>query len=258
MEIREWALTILEATTLEDKLLNPKSLTDLNPGNPYRFPEPLRPQGLAFKTFSKKDKLPSFEEHGSQDKRAICLHRFAGHELLAVELMAFALLAFPQAPKHFRKGLANTLKEEQWHVKIYQKRLEELGCSLDSMPFNNRFWKLTPFMKTPLDFINIMHLTLEMANLDFAPLYGASFKRHGDLSSADLMETIYKDEIAHVGFGYQWLKKLKPKNFSAFETYLSTLGDKIPVKRAKGFVFLKEPRIKAGLPEDYINALEKA
>ena len=152
MEIRAWALRILSATTLEEKLFQPKSLTDNDPGQPYRFDEPSRPSHLKFQKFTKKDKLPAFHEHKSSEKRAICLHRFAGHELLAVELMAFALLAFPKAPKHFRKGLANTLKEEQWHVRIYEKRLKELGCELDALPFNNRFWETHTFYENAIRF----------------------------------------------------------------------------------------------------------
>ncbi len=256
MEIREWAFRILGATTLEEKLLNPKNLTDLDPGSSYRFKTPSRPSDLSFTPFSKKHKLPAFHEHEKIENRIACLHRFAGHELLAVEMMAFALLAFPSAPKHFRKGLANTLKEEQWHVKIYQDRLLELGCTLSDLPFNDRFWKLTKLMDTPLSFITIMHLTLEMANLDFAPHYGSSFKRHGDTLSAKLMEKIYQDEISHVSFGYHWLNKLKSPNLSDFDAYLFHLDPSIPLKRSKGFIFQKEARELAGLSDEFIKKIQ--
>src|SRR5680860_1754912 len=116
MEFRKWAISILSADTMEGKLYCPESLTDYEPGSPLFWKEPVRPPGMNFVKRSKKEKLPPFHEHGEIDKRAECLHRFAGHELLAVEIMAFTLLAFPQAPTYFRKGLANTLKEEQEHV----------------------------------------------------------------------------------------------------------------------------------------------
>jgi|SRR3989344_3454948 len=109
MELREWAKRILTADTLEEKLLCPDNLTDNCPGAPLLFNEPTRPPGMGFNKRSKEEKLPPFQTHDSSDNRAICLHRFAGHELLAVEIMAHALTAFPDAPKAFRKGVAHTL-----------------------------------------------------------------------------------------------------------------------------------------------------
>lgn len=252
MEIREWAHRILSASTLEEKLLSPKFLTDKNPGPKLLIDRPTRPSGMAFKKFSKQDKLPAFHEHKDEDNRAICLHRFLGHELMAVEIMAYALLAFPKAPKHFRKGLANTLKEEQWHVKLYQSRLKAFGCEIDSLPFNGHFWKYTKLMTTPLEFVSIMHLTLEMANLDFAPHYGSSFEKHGDIESAHLMKQIFEDELSHVGFGYHWLKKMKPEDSSDSESYIQSLNGKISIKHSSGFIFFKDARLRAGLSEKFI------
>ena len=125
MEIRQWALQILSSDRLEDKLSCPDELTDFSPGPAIFWKEPVRPPGMGFNRHTSRNKLPKAHELHIPDKRAICLHRFAGHELLAVEIMAYALLAFPDAPLHFRKGVAHTLKEEQEHVRRYQKRMEE-------------------------------------------------------------------------------------------------------------------------------------
>lgn len=255
MEIREWATLILGGLTLDDKLFCPEKLTDRDPGAPLFWDTPSRPPELAFTKFSKENKLPSFHEHGSLDKRAICLHRFAGHELLAVELMAYALLAFPHMPKHFRKGLANTLKEEQWHVKIYQKRLLEMGMRFGDEPLNGHFWKLTPHLKTPMQYLSSIHLTLEMANLDFAPHYGASFGRHGDHASSQLMQQIFSDELSHVGFGYCWLNRCKDTELNSYEAWLQSLPSILPAKRAKGFIFQEKARQDAGIPLEWINQL---
>jgi len=150
MEIREWAIHILGATSLEDKLFAPEKLTDHSPGSPLRFDTPSRPPHMQFQRHSRDHKLPPFQEHKDPDKRAACLHRFAGHELLAVEVMAQALLAFPDASKAFRKGVANTLKEEQGHVRLYIKRMQELGLSFGDLPLYRHFWAYVPYLNEPI------------------------------------------------------------------------------------------------------------
>jgi len=256
MELREWAIRILSAETLEDKLHCPDTLTDLNPGSALVWTEPSRPSGMHFQRHNRENKLPAFHTLGKEEHRAVCLHRFAGHELLAVEIMAFALLAFPEAPPHFRRGLANTLKEEQGHVNLYTARLNKIGVKFGDLPLFRHFWKHTPYLHSPLHYISMMSLTFEMANLDFAPLYGKEFKRHGDQESADLMETILKDEISHVRFGWRWLCNLKENHATPLETWQQSLPDLIHPSRAKGFIFNKDPREAAGIPSDWINYLQ--
>jgi uncharacterized ferritin-like protein (DUF455 family) len=258
VEIRDFAFGILSNDTLEGKLETPLELTDENPGAPLFFKEPARSHDLRFQKRKKEEKLPPLHELKHQDKRAICLHRFAGHELLAVEIMAYTLLAFPDAPASFRKGLAYTLKEEQEHVRLYCKRLNELGVSFGSMPIYKHFWSHTPAIKSPLHYVSTMSLTLEMANLDFAPIYGKAFLKGGDEKSADLMARILNDEIAHVGFGLKWLRNMKPSDLSEWDVWTDTLRTTLLTpRRAKGPSFHSEPREKAGVSKEWIQQLRE-
>lgn len=257
MELREWAFRILSADTLEEKLLDPGSLSDRDPGLPLFFQEPSRPTHMALAKRTREEKLPPFQEHGHPDKRAICLHRFAGHELLAVEIMAHALLAFPEAPPAFRRGVAHTLQEEQGHVRLYNQRLNELGVRFGDLPLYRHFWNHVPYLTSPLRYISVMSLTFEMANLDFAPLYGKSFSHFGDKASAALMEQIVKDEINHVSFGWRWLQKLKGEQ-EPWDAWREHLSPKLEPKRARGFVLHEENRQRAGIPNDWIERLKNA
>jgi len=252
MEIRDWCIRILSATTLEEKVLSPKILTDLTPGPAILWDTPSRPRGMEFQAYTKKDKLPPLQELHHPDKRAICLHRFAGHELLAVEVMAYALLAFPNAPKHFRKGLANTLREEQGHVQMYAKRLQELHVTFGELPLYRHFWAYTKTLLSPLEYVSVMSLTFEMANLDFAPLYRDIFLQYDDILSAQLMEQILQDEIQHVSFGMHWLNTMKPPSLSSWECWRHHCPLALPKQTAKGKLFQIEHRKKAGVPEDWI------
>lgn len=252
MEIREWAIRILSADRMDEKLLNPGPLTDLQPGPPLIWKEPTRPPGMEFRTRSKEEKLPPLHDHKKADNRAICLHRFAGHELLAVEIMAYTLLAYPDAPPHFRRGLANTLKEEQGHVRMYLKRMKEMGLEFGDLPLFKHFWAHTPFILSPKHYVSIMNLTFEQANLDFAPIYGQSFARNGDEASAKLMAQILEDEIAHVKFGASWLKQFKRAEETEWEAWTSILSETLLTpKRGRGFYIHPEHRLQAGLSEEW-------
>src|SRR5262249_32725966 len=161
-------------------------------------------------------------------------------------------LAFPQAPKHFRKGLANTLQEEQGHVQIYIKRLKEMGVAFGDLPLYRHFWAYTPFITTPAQYVSIMSLTFEMANLDFAPIYGREFFRYGDHDSAALMEQIFQDELSHVAFGWQWLRKYFSEEADLWKKWTEQLPPRMLPKRAKGFLYFPEHRRRAGLPEEWV------
>lgn len=258
MEFREWAIRILSASTLEEKLLPLENGTDNHPGPPLIWQEPNRPPGMEFCRHNREDKLPPFHEHHDVDKRAICLHRFAGHELLAVEIMAFTLLAFPYAPAIFRKGIVHTLQEEQGHVRLYMQQMNRLGIKFGDMPLYRHFWRHTPYITSPLHYVSVMNLTFEMANLDFAPMYAKSFAHAGDTDSALLMQTILKDEIMHVRFGWHWLKQFKPTHYSSWQAWQETLATTLLTpKRAKGFYLHEEPRRQAQIPNEWITALKQ-
>ncbi|MBS0584725.1 MAG: DUF455 family protein [Verrucomicrobia bacterium] len=257
MELREWAIRILSADRIEEKLLDPISFTDEKPGAPLLWQEPTRPKNMIFTKHTRAgDKLPSFQEHHKSENIAVCLHRFCGHELLAVEIMAYVLLAFPESPPSFRKGVAHTLREEQMHVRLYMDRMKELGLNFGDLPLFKHFWKHTPYLTSPIKYVSMMSLTFEMANLDFAPQYGLSFERNGDQGSSNLMRRIFSDEISHVRFGMKWFQQFKEKNADAFLSYQEAILPHLTPKRAKGFVFQKKARETASVPADWIAALE--
>ena len=257
MELREFALRILSGDTLEEKLLAPHDLTDHTPGPALLFDEPTRPSNMQLKKRSRTEKLPPFHEHHDPFKRAASLHRFAGHELLAVEIMAQALLAFPEAPPAFRKGVAHTLREEQGHVRLYIQRLQDFGIAFGDMPLYRHFWNHVPYLTSPVRYVSVMSLTFEMANLDFAPLYGKSFSHFQDEKSSALMAQIVKDEINHVSFGWRWLQRFKGEN-DPWDTWIASIAPKLTPQRAKGFVLHEDNRRKAGIPEEWILRLKEA
>ena len=81
------------------------------------------------------------------------LHFFANHELMAAELMALALLKFPDTPARFRRGVARTLRDEQEHLRLYMERMSASGVAFGRIPVSDFFWRAISPMPTPLDFV---------------------------------------------------------------------------------------------------------
>lgn len=261
MELNEWASRIFGGDCLEEKLLAPpggvKGLTDFRPGPALAWRRPPRSGSLVIAPREQRLKFPRPSSMACEEMRTRSLHAFANHELMALEMMAWALLAFPEADPSFRRGLAQVLVDEQRHFQLYCKRLEGLGVLFGDLPVNDHFWRAGPDISNPLDWVSTMHLTFEQSNLDHAPFYGRLFREAGDEASAKLMQTIFEDEIHHVGFGARWLKNFQGEADSLFETFVSHCGQINPPVRAKGVEFQEEARRAAGLDEEFIQALRK-
>ena len=138
MELRDFAEQVLFATTLDNKLQSPAVITDDHPGPPLITPQvPGRPADLRFKPKgSGRADFPGVHRLEREHERGRLLHFFANHELLATELMALALLRFPDAPASFRRGVWRTLKDEQLHTRLYVERMRQCGIQFGEIPVN--------------------------------------------------------------------------------------------------------------------------
>src|SRR5690242_19621934 len=129
MELRQLAEQIVFAGTLQEKLWCPGAISDEQPGKPIAAPPaPGRPGTLQFKAQGSAQKdFPGLHRLENEKERGRLLHFFANHELLATELMALVLLKFPEAPVVFRRGVFQTLKDEQLHTRLYLREMERYG-----------------------------------------------------------------------------------------------------------------------------------
>ena len=257
MEIREFAERVLYSSSLTDKLEAPGRLTDQNPGaGCAKTPLPARPPGLEFA--SAKAARASFPKSATlhdPSARGRALHFFANHELLALELMALALLRFPEAPSSFRKRLVATMRDEQRHMSLYIERMKELGVELGAVPLNSFFWDLMSPMAEPMDFVTAMSLTFEQANLDFSLHYRDAFQAVGDRETAEIMDRVLRDEVAHVRHGLRFFETWRNPSLSQWEAYQDALNFPLTPARAKGIGFTVQHRRDAGLDEDFIARL---
>ena len=264
MTVRDYAEKILLSETLAEKLAPPPQGLSLDPPRKgsYRAPDlPGRPELLRPRSAREtRTKIPSVEQLGNEEHRSVLLHFFCNHELLAVELMALALLKFPDAPDAFRRGLLHTLQEEQEHTRLYLDRMAATGTEFGDHSLSSMIWDHIATMDSPLEYVSRLSLTFEQSNLDYAHYYSKAFARVGDATTSDLLAKIYKDEIAHVGYGLKWLRRFKQEKESDWDAWHRSLAHPLSPVRAKApersVPFNTEGREKAGLHADFIEHLK--
>ena len=259
MEIRQFAERILFGTSWDEKLLALDRYEDKAPGASIATPAaPGRPEGLGFDEWYGRQKLNfrDVRNFHSEKECGLVLHFFANHELLALELMALALLKFPDAPGKFRRGLVQTLKDEQEHVRLYQKRMTEIGVEFGEIPVSDFFWKAIGPMESPTDFVSSLSMTLEQANLDYAVHYAAIYRQLDDAATAAILDRVYRDEIGHVKHGLTWFNRWRSCEESEWNAYRQALHFPLSAARAKGIGFNRQGRTQAGFSAAYIDELE--
>lgn len=260
LTVSEFAQRVLLGNSLEEKLTKAPRTILLDPPKKGNFPTPTlpgRPHHLRPSSNSGKSPFPSDRQIHNEEQRGILLHFFANHELIAVELMALALLKFPDAPDAFRKGILHTLQEEQDHTRWYLKRMEDCGLNFGDYHLSPMIWTHISSMESPLDYVSRLSLTFEQANLDYAKHYSKILAQAGDQQSAGLLGKIYKDEIAHVGHGLKWLRRWKENAQSDWDAWNKQLHFPLSPIRAKGLTpFNEEGRRKAGLDPHFIASLK--
>lgn len=237
---------------------------------PRYIDAPMRGPQLAMA--SGAEKLPTLGQiQKDSDARLACLRRFAHHELMAVELFAAAILAYPQAPASLRRAWLQALSEEQEHCRFYldaAARILGVDAAKDAekaaeppnlfgdAPLSDYFWQnantLWRHPEQEKCFLSAMGLTLEQANLDFTLLYRDAFRQAGDMQTAAAIQQVHNDEIQHVKLAMIWLRKLKNPDDTDVMAYQKSVPFPLSAARAKARRFDIAARKKAGLHDDMI------
>jgi len=242
-------------------------------------------------------RLPKVSQlRASVQARVECLQKFAGHELQAIELFAWALLRFPDAPAEMRLFLLRTLAEEQAHCQLYIDRIVALSnqheqssssaleadaesqrSPLGAPPLSGYFWQALESIRASEDpllaFLCGIGLTFEAANLDHTLKYRDIFREAGDEDSALALQRVHDEEVVHVKLARAWLLKLAAAGADGPVAEAGALSPDADAElydafaafppfelaKAKGRPMLaRRARRKAGLSESFIKQVETA
>jgi uncharacterized ferritin-like protein (DUF455 family) len=253
-----YARRLVTTDTLAHKLAPAPVELDFATAAAERIAAPGRPAELAIVP-GRKARVPPVAGMRDPAQRARILHALANHELQAIELFAWAVLAFPDTPLAFRRGLLAIVSDEQRHLQLYLDRLAAHGMRFGDCPVTGHFWNKLDHLAGPIEFVCAMGLTFEQANLDFSGDYAAAARAAGDTATADALAQVHADEISHVHFAWVWLRRLAGEqagSFDAWRVYNDHIKFPLGPKRARGARLDRDARRRAGIDEAFIAALE--
>jgi uncharacterized ferritin-like protein (DUF455 family) len=249
-----WAFDYVVSDTLAQKLEPPPIPTGWTAGFPaLRLAQPGRPTELRAST--EKSKTPGKNALADPRRRAALLHTFWHHELQAAELMCWAVLAFPDTPDAFKRGLLQICQDEIRHMQMYVAEIEHLGCRVGEFPVNDWFWSRVPAAATPSAFLAVMGLGFEAGNLDHTRRFAARFRGVADERGARLQEIVADEEVPHVAFAAHWFRRFEGN--LAFEHWCNTLPAPLSPMVMRGRPLDRKARMAAGMDEPFLNALEQ-
>jgi uncharacterized ferritin-like protein (DUF455 family) len=199
------------------------------------------------------ERTPKQEALDEPYYRARTLHAFLHHELQAAELMCWAILAFPDAEPEFRRGLLAICKDEIRHMGLYAEHIRALGCRVGDFGIRDWFWKRVPSCASKLEFVAVMGMGLEAANLEYAPSFAARFRQAGDDVGAQIQERIAAEEVAHVGFATRWFARWT--GGCDFEEWSRHLPAPLSPWVMHGRPIAGDARRRAGMPDAFLRAL---
>ncbi|MEM1451962.1 MAG: DUF455 family protein, partial [Planctomycetota bacterium] len=206
------------------------------------------------------DRVPKAAALREASARARLLHVFLHHEVQAAELSAWAVLAFPDTPVEFRRGLFKILDDEVRHAALYAERLDALGVRYGDHAVRDWFWQRTLGCETPVQYLALMGLGFEGGNLEHAQRFEAQLADAGDPESARLVARIGREEVAHVRFASTWFSRWTgrdPEEGPSFEDWAEALPPPLTPAVLRHLPLDRERRRRAGLSADFLDHLER-
>lgn len=164
------------------------------PGRPAR-PRLVHPRDLPRRGF------------GSIGGRAAFVHSIAHIELNAVDLAWDAAYRFRGLPGDFYRDWVRIADDEARHFTLLHARLRALGHDYGDFDAHNGLWEMCE--KTAHDGLARMALVprvLEARGLDVTPGMIVKLRALGDVETVAILETILREEVAHVAAGSRWFR----------------------------------------------------
>ena len=144
---------------------------------------------------------------GSSEGRAAFIHAVAHIEFNAIDLAWDAVYRFRGMPEAYYADWVSVANDEARHFEMLRARLKELGHDYGDFGAHNGLWEMAE--KTAGSGLARMALVprvLEARGLDVTPGMIVKLRSLGDGATAEILEVILREEVAHVAAGSRWFR----------------------------------------------------
>jgi uncharacterized ferritin-like protein (DUF455 family) len=142
---------------------------------------------------------------GTAEGRVALVHAVAHIEFNAINLAWDAVYRFRGMPLDYYRDWVGVAADEARHFALLQARLAELGHAYGDFDAHDGLWEMA--VKTSgscLERMALVPRVLEARGLDVTPGMISRLRSVGDTASVAILETILREEVAHVAAGSRW------------------------------------------------------
>ena len=190
---------------------------------------------------------------GTPEGRIALLHAVAHIELNAVDLHWDIIARFTDHPMPlgFYDDWVQAADDEAKHFNLLADCLEALGSHYGAMPAHAFMWQAAEDTATDLHGrLAVVPMVLEARGLDVTPGMIDLFRAAGQTQAVAALETIYREEVAHVAYGSKWFNWLCGKQAQDPKEEFHALVRRYFHGSLKP-PFNEEKRAEAGIPPDF-------
>jgi uncharacterized ferritin-like protein (DUF455 family) len=136
------------------------------------------------------------------------LHRQMNEEINSIEISARNLTDFPDAPWELRLAIARQCWDEARHCLAFQRLFEARGGAVGEFPVINFQYRIITRIDSLAGRLAVQNRSFEAAGIDAIDLSLRTYDAERDPEFVALFEMQLADEMQHVRFGNEWVKRL--------------------------------------------------
>jgi uncharacterized ferritin-like protein (DUF455 family) len=133
--------------------------------------------------------------------------RQMNEEVNSIEASARCLTDFPEADWELRMQLARQCADESRHARMYRQLVERRGGWVGQFPVLNFQYRIIVKRRSLVERLAIQNRSFEAGGIDAITFGIAAARAAGDEAVAAMYEAQLADEVNHVRFANEWIRK---------------------------------------------------